>query len=69
MAQISGKESVLIVKVEDHKHYLVYQDRISENLYRILEDEKPFALSWSHYVKLMRIEDESARKFYEIQTI
>ena len=59
------------------KFYLVYQDRISENLYRnfaveksekasrILDDEKPFALSWSHYVKLMRIEDESARKFYE----
>ena len=58
------------------KFYLVYQDRISENLYRnfaveksekasrILDDEKPFALSWSHYVKLMRIEDESARKFY-----
>lgn len=63
------------------KFYLVYQDRISENLYRnfaveksekasrILDDEKPFALSWSHYVKLMRIEDESARKFYEIESI
>ena len=34
-----------------------------------MNDEKPFALSWSHYVKLMRIEDESARKFYEIESI
>ena len=51
------------------KFYLVYQDRISEKPSRILDDEKPFALSWSHYVKLMRIEDESARKFYEIESI
>ncbi len=63
------------------KFYLVYQDRISEKLYRnfaieksekvsrILDDEKPFLLSWSHYVKLMRIENETERKFYEIESI
>lgn len=63
------------------KFYLVYQDRISEKLYRnfaieksekvsrILDDEKPFLLSWSHYVKLMRIENEMERKFYEIESI
>ena len=27
-----------------------------------------FNLSWSHYLKLMRIDDESERKFYEIET-
>jgi predicted nuclease of restriction endonuclease-like (RecB) superfamily len=27
-----------------------------------------FKLSWSHYLKLMRIEDELERKFYEIET-
>ena len=55
------------------KFYLVYQDRISDNLYRnfaieksekvyrIFDDEKPFLLSWSHYVKLMRIENEVER--------
>ena len=44
------------------KFYLVYQNRISDNLYRnfaiqksekasrILNEEKPFLLSWSHYV-------------------
>ena len=26
-----------------------------------------FNLSWSHYLKLMRIEDENERKFYEIE--
>lgn len=27
-----------------------------------------FKLSWSHYLKLMRIDDESERKFYEIES-
>ncbi len=31
-----------------------------------LSDE--FKLSWSHYLKLMRIDDELERKFYEIET-
>lgn len=26
-----------------------------------------FTLSWSHYLKLMRIDDENERKFYEIE--
>jgi len=26
-----------------------------------------FQLSWSHYIKLMRLEDENERKFYEIE--
>lgn len=63
------------------KFYLVYQDRISEKLYqkfaveksekasRILNEEKPFQLSWSHYVKLMRMEDETERQFYETESI
>ena len=28
-----------------------------------------FRLSWSHYLKLMRIDDENERKFYEIEAI
>ena len=31
-----------------------------------LSDE--FNLSWSHYLKLMRIDDENERRFYEIET-
>lgn len=32
-----------------------------------LSDE--FELSWSHYLKLMRIDEENERKFYEIESI
>ena len=28
-----------------------------------------FSLSWSHYLKLMRIEEENERKFYEIESV
>lgn len=28
-----------------------------------------FKLSWSHYLKLMRIDNENERKFYEIEAI
>lgn len=61
------------------KFYLVYQIRISETPSRKFgkqqtvsaksnPNELPrFKLSWSHYLKLMRIEDELERKFYEIE--
>ncbi|SOE21878.1 Predicted nuclease of restriction endonuclease-like (RecB) superfamily, DUF1016 family [Spirosomataceae bacterium TFI 002] len=50
---------------------------ISETSSRILEKTQTlsaesisqnFNLSWSHYLKLMRIDDESERKFYEIES-
>lgn len=40
--------------------YLVY------SISQTLSDQ--FKLSWSHYLKLMRIDDESERKFYEIES-
>jgi hypothetical protein len=40
--------------------YMVYANR------QMLSDE--FNLSWSHYLKLMRMEDENERKFYEIES-
>lgn len=30
--------------------------------------EFPFSLSWSHYIQLMKIENEDERKFYEIES-
>lgn len=51
--------------------YLTYS--ISSTLLRISKNEKSqtvsakFDLSWSHYLKLMRIDDENERKFYEIE--
>lgn len=52
---------------------------ISETTSRKSSDKKPqttsaesiskeLNLSWSHYLKLMRIDDESERKFYEIES-
>jgi predicted nuclease of restriction endonuclease-like (RecB) superfamily len=32
-----------------------------------IQHENDFILSWSHYLKLMRIEDVSERRFYEIE--
>jgi len=47
------------------KFYLAYQK--SETLSRKSESENNI-LSWSHYLKLMRIEDENERSFYEIES-
>lgn len=61
------------------KFYLTYKDRISEPVvtkFAIeksqpvvtnLMEQRPFGLPWTHYLILMRIKDESARKFYEIE--
>lgn len=53
------------------RFYLVYGK--SETLSRISESDisetsaRNFGLSWSHYLKLIRIDDENERKFYEIE--
>ena len=61
------------------KIFLIYQDRISETVFRkfaveksetvfsIFEKELPFMLPWSHYLQLMCIKDENERKLYEIE--
>ena len=63
--------------------YLVFKNRIaeiekSESVMRKSEDEKSstllrkfegaFKLSWSHYLQLLKIENEEERNFYEIET-
>ena len=52
------------------KFYLTYNLQISETLSRksdllVVQDQNNFTLSWSHYLKLMRIEEVNERKFYE----
>lgn len=37
-------------------------------MFRFFEKEPPFIVSWSHYLLLMRIENEAERSFYEIET-
>lgn len=48
------------------RFYLVYSK--SETVSRKSEEAK-FQLSWSHYLKLARIDDENERNFYEIEAI
>ena len=45
----------------------VYQIQKSATLLRKSDASYPFALSWSHYVVLMRIESDAERSFYEIE--
>ena len=63
------------------KFYITYKDRISEMLFRkfaleksetisrILEEELPFRLSFSHYLILCRIKDDQERLFYEQEAV
>ena len=62
------------------KFYLTYKERISETVFSLFaieksetvfsffEKEPPFIVSWSHYLQLMRIENEAERSFNEIET-
>lgn len=64
--------------------YLVFRNRIKENEKSALvmqnsdeeksasvmrEFESPFNLSWTHYLQLIKIENEEERTFYEIEAI
>jgi len=52
--------------------YLTYQNQqtMSANSKSVIQQtaSAEFKLSWSHYLKLMRIDDENERKFYEIES-
>ena len=62
------------------RFYLIYEDRIAETVFRQfaiektetvfrqLEENPPFIVSWSHYLQLMRIENKEERSFYEIES-
>jgi predicted nuclease of restriction endonuclease-like (RecB) superfamily len=51
--------------------YLIYQKQqtlsVNSEKQQILSDK--FNLSWSHYLMLMRIDDENERSFYEIESV
>lgn len=53
--------------------YLTYQKQqtLSANSENTIQQtvSANFQLSWSHYLKLMRIDDENERKFYEIECV
>ncbi len=45
--------------------YNLYKSRISASAMR--NSKNPFKLSWTHYLKLLSIEDDDERRFYEIE--
>ena len=47
---------------------MTYKERISETVFSLFEKEPPFIVSWSHYLQLMRIENEAERSLYEIES-
>lgn len=61
------------------KFYQVYQGRISQAVFALFAEQKSqtlftqfekeliFALSWSHYLVLMRVNSDEERNFYEIE--
>lgn len=58
------------------KFYLTFQSRIPQSLIGISPisqsligiSELPFSLSWTHYIRLMKIQNEDERNFYEIES-
>lgn len=63
------------------KFYEIYKERISEPLVTKFlaknsqplvtnfADDVPFRLSWTHYLILMRIQNEEERNFYELMAV
>ncbi len=52
--------------LSDENSKITDNSPISETL--LTKTQKSFTLSWSHYLKLMRIKDLNERKFYEIES-
>ncbi len=59
---VYSKPQTLSAESENQKPQTLSTKTISET------SPRNFNLSWSHYLKLIRIDDENERKFYEIET-
>lgn len=70
--QLIGDISKKLTK-EFGKGFSITNIQQMRNFYLIYQNQQTlsvnFNLSWSHYLKLMRIEDKNERKFYEIESI
>lgn len=64
---VYSKPQTLSAESKKNKPQTLSALLISETTSRISENEN-IILSWSHYLKLMRIEDENERNFYEIES-
>jgi len=64
--QVYGKSSTLLSKSENQG--TPSSKSISGTKFREFKQDE-FVLSWSHYLKLMRIDNENEREFYEIESL
>ena len=64
---VYSKPQTLSAESKKNKPQTLSALLISETTSRKSENEN-IVLSWSHYLKLMRIEDENERNFYEIES-
>ncbi|MGO3183045.1 MAG: PDDEXK nuclease domain-containing protein [Aequorivita sp.] len=75
VSDLSKKSSPLLSKSEPKEKQQTLsansKNLIPQTVSAVLSPENSslnFVLSWSHYLKLMRIDDENERKFYEIES-
>jgi len=62
--QIYSNSSTSLTNLQNTENHLIEKyETLSAKSYSIPQ----FQLSWSHYLKLMRMPDENERKFYEIE--
>ena len=54
-----------IIKTLSEKMQMEFETMKSQPLAAKFLDKSPFVLSWSHYLILMRINDDNEREFYE----
>lgn len=70
---VYSKAQTVSAELEGRKSQTMSAESISETLSRKFDSQKQqtpsakFNLSWSHYLTLMRIDNENERQFYEIE--
>jgi predicted nuclease of restriction endonuclease-like (RecB) superfamily len=75
LIKVFGKGFSLTNLKQMRHFYIVYAKRRIGQTLSVKSSKRPksqtlsdqFKLSWSHYIRLMRIDDEKERKFYEIE--
>ena len=66
----TGKGKKVLFNIKDRISGTLFTEfaiKKSETVFTIFEEEHPFLGTWSHYLQLMRIENEDERSFYEIE--
>lgn len=68
--EYTGEFDFFYGKESERYHFITVTEfaiKKSETVFTIFEEEHPFLVTWSHYLQLMRIENEDERSFYEME--